>query len=87
MRFAGVLANRVANEGHSAMLEAGVREPDQWLGALMRSDSLTLPERHLGLTMASEVDDAMPRLDAAADALAGTPLGQMSLADLQALGG
>jgi cobyrinic acid a,c-diamide synthase len=84
LRFAGVLANRVASEGHSAMLEAGLREPAQWLGALMRSDSLTLPERHLGLVMASELDDAVPRLDAAADALAGTPLGQMSLADLQA---
>ena len=84
LRFAGVLANRVASEGHSAMLQAGLRDPAQWLGALMRSDSLTLPERHLGLVMASELDDAMPRLDAAADALAGTPLGKMSLADLQA---
>ncbi len=84
LRFAGVLANRVASEGHSAMLQAGLRDPAQWLGALMRSDSLTLPERHLGLVMASELDDAMPRLDAAADALANTPLGQMSLADLQA---
>lgn len=84
LRFAGVLANRVASEGHSAMLQAGLRDTAQWLGALMRSDSLTLPERHLGLVMASELDDAMPRLDAAADALASTPLGQMSLADLQA---
>jgi cobyrinic acid a,c-diamide synthase len=84
LRFAGVLANRVASGGHAAMLEAGLREPAQWLGALMRSEGLSLPERHLGLVMASELGDAIPRLDAAADALAATPLGKMSPADLQA---
>ncbi|MCZ8284909.1 MAG: cobyrinate a,c-diamide synthase, partial [Bacteroidia bacterium] len=83
LRFAGVLANRVASDGHAAMLEAGLREPAQWMGALMRSEGLSLPERHLGLVMANELEDALPRLDAAADALATTPLGQVSLADLQ----
>ena len=83
LQFGGVLANRVASVGHAAMLQAGLREPDQWLGALMRSDAFTLPERHLGLVMAGELPDAMARLDAAADALGQTPLGQMSLADLQ----
>lgn len=81
--WAGVLANRVASERHADMLQSSVREPEQWLGALMRNPALSLPERHLGLTVASEVVDAMARLDAAADALAETPLGQMSLADLQ----
>jgi cobyrinic acid a,c-diamide synthase len=33
--------------------------------------------------VASEVTDALERLDAAADALEATPLGQMTLADLQ----
>jgi cobyrinic acid a,c-diamide synthase len=50
----------------------------------MRSDAFTLPERHLGLVLASELSDAIQRLDAAADALAETPLGKMSTADLQA---
>jgi cobyrinic acid a,c-diamide synthase len=77
LRFAGVLANRVASEGHAAMLEEGLREPAQWQGALMRSDAFTLPERHLGLVMSDEMDDALQRLDAAADALAATPLGRM----------
>ena len=84
LRFAGVLANRVASPGHADMLRDGLREPAQWLGALMRTDAFTLPERHLGLVMAGELDDAMARLDAAADALAATPLGQMYIADLQA---
>jgi len=81
--WAGVLANRVASERHAGMLQMSVREPEQWLGAVMRNPAMNLPERHLGLTVASEVVDAMARLDAAADALAATPLGQMSLDALQ----
>jgi cobyrinic acid a,c-diamide synthase len=81
--WAGVLANRVASERHAGMLKESVREPEQWLGAVMRNPAMNLPERHLGLTVASEVVDAMERLDAAADALAATPLGQMSLDELK----
>jgi len=84
LRFAGVLANRVASTGHAEMLQAGLRDASQWRGALMRSDAFTLPERHLGLVLANELSDAVQRLDAAADALAETQLGKMSLADLQA---
>ncbi len=81
--WAGVLANRVASERHADMLQGSIREPAQWLGALRRDPAMQLPERHLGLTVASEVVDALERLDAAADALAATPLGQMSLSDLK----
>lgn len=81
--WAGVLANRVAGERHAAMLQKGLREPSQWLGALMRHAALQLPERHLGLTAAAEVPDALARLDAAADALAATPLGQLDAAGWQ----
>ena len=84
LAFAGVLANRVASTGHADMLEAGLRDSSQWQGALMRSEAFTLPERHLGLVVASELSDAVQRLDAAADALAETPLGKMSVDDLQA---
>ena len=83
LRFAGVLANRVASPGHADMLQGSLRDPSQWYGALMRSSAFSLPERHLGLVMAGELDDALPRLDAAADALAATPLGQMDLPALQ----
>jgi len=81
--WAGVLANRVASERHAAMLQGSVREPEHFMGAVMRNAAMTLPERHLGLTVASEVTDAMERLDAAADALAQTPLGRMTPEDLQ----
>jgi cobyrinic acid a,c-diamide synthase len=82
MPWAGVLANRVASARHAEMLQASVATK-HWMGAVMRNAAMTLPERHLGLTVASEVVDAMERLDAAADALASTPLGQMTLSDLQ----
>ncbi|CAM8631965.1 CobB Cobyrinic acid a,c-diamide synthase [Comamonadaceae bacterium] len=83
LRWAGALANRVATERHAAMLQRSLRSDSPWLGAVMRNAAMTLPERHLGLTVASEVADAQARLDAAADALAATPLGQMSVEDLQ----
>jgi cobyrinic acid a,c-diamide synthase len=83
MPWAGVLANRVAGARHADMLQVSLQDPDAWLGALMRNEKMVLPERHLGLTVASEVPDAIARLDAAADALSDTQLGRMTLEDLQ----
>ena len=80
--LAGVLANRVAGERHAELLRQGLREPGLWLGALPRvsvsvdEGASLLPERHLGLVAAQELSDAERRLDAAADALAQTPLGR-----------
>ena len=48
-----------------------------WLGGLRRDADFALPERHLGLTVASELPDAMARLDALADAMSATPLGRL----------
>ena len=83
MPWAGVLANRVASVRHAEMLQVSLQDPDSWMGALMRNPDMVLPERHLGLTVASEVPDALARLDAAADALTSTPLGRMALEDLR----
>jgi cobyrinic acid a,c-diamide synthase len=81
--WAGVLANRVAGERHAQMLQDALGEgAPGWLGAVMRDAAFALPERHLGLTVASELPDALARLDAAADALAGTPLGRLDGAAL-----
>ena len=84
LKFAGVLANRVASLGHAEMLIVSLRDPKQWQGALMSDAALTLPERHLGLVMTTELSDALVRLDAAADAMAVTPLGQKNAEDLTA---
>ncbi|RYF32413.1 MAG: cobyrinate a,c-diamide synthase [Comamonadaceae bacterium] len=77
--WAGVLANRVASERHADMLQGALRDPAQWLGALHRGADFALPERHLGLVADGDLADAMARLDAAADALEATPLGQRSI--------
>lgn len=77
LQWAGVLANRVVGERHADMLCAGLGDKRYWLGALFHDTSFQLPERHLGLTAPLEVKDAMARLDAVADALATTPLGQL----------
>ncbi|MFN4361144.1 MAG: cobyrinate a,c-diamide synthase [Hylemonella sp.] len=84
LRWAGVLANRVGSTRHAEMLQQGLRDPQHWLGALQRNPALVLPERHLGLVAATELGDAQQRLDAAADALAETPLGRMTLEELRA---
>ena len=87
LRWAGVLVNRVASQHHADLLRAGLREPALWQGALARvepgADKSLLPERHLGLVAAHELHDALERLDAAADALAATALGQRPWADWQ----
>ncbi|MGE0098317.1 MAG: cobyrinate a,c-diamide synthase [Hydrogenophaga sp.] len=79
--WAGVLANRVASEGHAKMLEDALAG-GAFLGAVMRDPAFTLPERHLGLALAAELPDALSRLDTVADALARTPLGAMDGAAL-----
>lgn len=81
--WAGVLANRVGGERHADMLRDALSDPEHWLGALPREAAFALPERHLGLIAATESDDALQRIDALADALAQTPLGRMTRADLR----
>lgn len=58
---AGVIFNRVGSAGHAGLLRAALahtRGPDgaplRFLGAILRDDSLSLPERHLGLVAARQ---------------------------------
>ncbi|MCG2575709.1 cobyrinate a,c-diamide synthase [Dechloromonas sp. XY25] len=67
--FAGVLANRVGSPRHADMLKDSLPAGMGWFGALPKSDD-SLPERHLGLLQAAEIDDLGARLDKLADALA-----------------
>jgi cobyrinic acid a,c-diamide synthase len=67
--FAGVLANRVGSERHAAMARDSLPAGMGWFGALPRNPDATLPERHLGLLQAAEIDDLEGRLDRLADAL------------------
>lgn len=75
--FYGVLANRVASTGHAEMLEESVSPGIRWCGTVPRDEAASLPERHLGLHQAAEIDDLMARLDRMADHLEKTPLADL----------
>ncbi|MFJ1472460.1 cobyrinate a,c-diamide synthase [Massilia orientalis] len=65
VRMAGVVANRVASEGHARMVAASLR--DIPLLATLPKQARRLPERHLGLVVPGEVAD----IDIILDELAG----------------
>lgn len=67
--FAGVLGNRVASPGHGTLLKGSLPAGMGWFGSLPKKGD-SLPERHLGLLQAAEIDDLGERLDRLADALA-----------------
>jgi cobyrinic acid a,c-diamide synthase len=64
----GVAANRIGSAYHAQLLKESLPPSLHWLGALPREDRLALPERHLGLVSADELDDLDARLDALAQA-------------------
>jgi len=67
VRLAGVVANRIASEGHAKMVAASLRDIPL-VGWLPRQDQ-PLPERHLGLVLPDEVDGLDALLDKLADEL------------------
>lgn len=69
IRVVAALANRVGSAGHAAMRRESLAHTMRWLGAMPRSADATLPERHLGLVQAGEVDDLDQRIDRAAAGL------------------
>lgn len=68
----GVFANRVGSAGHGEMLKEALPESLEFCGYLPKSSGLTLPERHLGLVQAQELDDLDDKLNLAADLIAQT---------------
>jgi cobyrinic acid a,c-diamide synthase len=72
--FHGVLANRVGSDRHAQMLQEALPETLRWCGHIAATDEIRLPDRHLGLHQAAEIDDLDTRLDRAADALTQTAL-------------
>ncbi len=67
VEMAGVIANRVASEGHAKMVAASLR--DIPLFATLPRQARSLPERHLGLVLPGEVLDIDQLLDNLADQL------------------
>ena len=67
-----VFANRVGSARHAEMLEQSLPEDIAWYGHLPRDVDASLPERHLGLLPAAEIDDLSQRIERMADLLAST---------------
>jgi len=65
--MAGVIANRIASDGHAKMVAASLR--DIPLLGWLRRQYTPLPERHLGLVTPSDVDGLEALLDGLADGL------------------
>ena len=67
---AGVILNRVGSPRHLDMLmQALARQNIKIFGHLMRSEAFALPERHLGLVQAGEIDQLDTWIDHVAAAL------------------
>lgn len=75
--FYGVLANRVGSPRHAQMLQEALPPALRWCGHIASHDGIELPDRHLGLHQAAEIDDLDARLERAADALAHTALAEL----------
>ena len=67
-----VLANRVGSAYHAELLEKSLPPDIAWYGYLPREAEAALPERHLGLLPAAEIDGLAQRIDRMADLLATT---------------
>ncbi|WP_029147893.1 cobyrinate a,c-diamide synthase [Methylophilus sp. 5] len=75
LKRAGVFANQIGSDGHAKMIQAALPADIPWLGAMKHDAQLSLPERHLGLHLAQEIDDIEQRIEAAAQFLGpGIPL-------------
>ena len=72
--FSGVIANRVNTERHAELLSSSLPEEFCFYGRIPKDDSITLPERHLGLVQAQELADIDTQLDQAASHIANTCL-------------
>ncbi|MBV8046998.1 MAG: cobyrinate a,c-diamide synthase [Paludibacterium sp.] len=77
LRFHGMLANQVAGQRHADMLCEGLPPFIPYSGYIARQDDIGLPERHLGLVQAQEIDDLEARLDRAARQMATTGLAKL----------
>lgn len=64
-----VIANRIGSPRHGELLADSMPAGLSLLGAIPRSEAMTIPDRHLGLVQADELTGLDAQLDAAADVL------------------
>jgi len=70
--LAAAFANRVGSAYHAELLEKSLPADIAWYGHLPRDADAAMPERHLGLLPAAEIEDLAQRIDRMADLLATT---------------
>ena len=70
-------ANRVGSAYHAELLEKSLPPDISWYGHLPRDAEAAMPERHLGLLPAAEIDGLSQRIDRMADLLASTAAAQL----------
>lgn len=80
LTIAGVVANRVGSAHHAALLRESLPDGVTDLGYLPREVEMSLPERHLGLVQAQEIDDLDARIAQAARHIAATALAALPAA-------
>ncbi|MCB8890224.1 cobyrinate a,c-diamide synthase [Vreelandella malpeensis] len=70
VRFAGLIANGCATARHRELIASALPAQFPLLATLPRDPALALPERHLGLVQANEIESELEaRFEAGADAL------------------
>jgi cobyrinic acid a,c-diamide synthase len=70
-------ANRVGSAYHAELLEKSLPPDIAWYGHLPRELDAAMPERHLGLLPAAEIEDLGQRIDRMADLLASTAAAEL----------
>jgi len=77
VEIAQVIANRIGSERHAQMLADSLPSGIELLGAIPRHSALAIPDRHLGIVQAGELDELDEQLNAAAEVLAGAGLDRL----------
>ena len=68
IKVAGLIANRCGSERHAQLIRDALPENLPLLASLKRDENIVLPERHLGLVQANEVQEELEqRFEAAVD--------------------
>jgi len=69
LRMHSAIGNRVAGDGHAALLAESLPPSVVTFGHLVRDADLALPERHLGILQAAEISDLETRIQRASERL------------------
>lgn len=75
--FAGVIANTLGSDRHGELVKESMPETIPLLGCLKKQDTLTLPQRHLGLVRPHELEDYDDRLNQIAEIIDSAGLGEL----------